>query len=1026
MRLTLKQRIFSLLLLGWLGWIQWDPARGSGFDLAETAATLRLWHAVDGLPSEAVTAILQTRDGFLWVGTRAGLVRFDGVKFTGVKLGEAATNNPVPVTALCEGSDGTLWIGSQQDGLFRLAAGKILNYSRAQGLLDAGVTSLAASQNGNLWVGTKSGLNRWTGAAFQAFTRRDGLTDAFVSGVNVARSGTVWITTRAGMCRYVDGHITPYELQTDSQGRRPEYLGVYEDRRGNFWAFGDTYLINLAEGKRFNYFRSSESASIRIWSLCEGRDGRLWIGTSGRGLFCFEGNSFQPVILGENRWSYDVRAICEDHEGNLWLGTSGGGLVQLRPQSMQVLQAGLGLPAERPTALAQDDHGRVYVGLPRMGLYASASGRFDRVGAGLTGQSFITSVCAAPDGTVWAGTLGDGLHGWLDRREMHLTTANGLADNAVLAVCADRQGAVWASTRGGGVQRLDCPGGVGFEPRQGWPGTAVTALLPAAAGGVWMGTQDGQLWRAEKGGCTNIATTLTGGHYPVLALAEGKGNRLWVGTAGGGLAGLTAGGMVVWNTHNGLPADVVAGVAEDPANNLWLATSAGIYRINHNDLRQAGEHPAMAPAAKLMADARVRAVAGDILGGACAVLAPDGELWFATAEGVLNVNTRQSEFVPAEFPVYLESVAANGQPAVALLHGPLWSPDPDAAARFVPPEQINSLEFHFTALSYVAPEDIQFRHKLEGSDLDWVSDGGSRSVRYGRVPSGKYRLRVAARTAGGGWQEAGESLALVVPTPLYYQTWALCLYALAAVGLVAGIVRVVSHRRLRFTLARLEQQQSLERERLRIARDLHDEMGSKLTKISFLSEHAQVDAQAAGPLADKIESIARTSRDLLKTMDEIVWVVNPHNDTLENLASYLSYYAVEYFQNTSLECELRLPSEIPPFALSSELRHHLFLTFEEALNNVLKHSAATHVIVEMKVAGREFELSIQDNGRGFTRPGAAPVAPALPGGRGGNGLKNMGQRLAALGGHCRVTSQPGAGTTVTLQLRLNPKPPGEV
>ena len=274
---------------------------------------------------------------------------------------------------------------------------------------------------------------------------------------------------------------------------------------------------------------------------------------------------------------------------------------------------------------------------------------------------------------------------------------------------------------------------------------------------------------------------------------------------------------------------------------------------------------------------------------------------------------------------------------------------------------------------------------------------------------------MAARNAGGAWQEAGQPFAFIVPTPLWLQPWALGLYGLAAVALVTGVVRIVSHRRLRFTLARLEQQQSLERERMRIARDMHDEMGSKLTKISFLSEHAQVDAHA-GPLAEKIEAIAQTSRELLKTMDEIVWVVNPRNDTLENLTNYLSHYAVEYFQNTSLECELSLPKETPQFPLSSEMRHNLFLAFEEALNNVLKHSGATLVKVEMAVMGLEFTLNITDNGKGFD-------AAAQPAGvRGGNGLKNMHQRLELLGGEFRVASQPGTGTTVRLRIRLGHRP----
>ncbi len=176
---------------------------------------------------------------------------------------------------------------------------------------------------------------------------------------------------------------------------------------------------------------------------------------------------------------------------------------------------------------------------------------------------------------------------------------------------------------------------------------------------------------------------------------------------------------------------------------------------------------------------------------------------------------------------------------------------------------------------------------------------------------------------------------------------------------------------------------------MRIARDMHDEMGSKLTKISFLSEHAHVDAQSTGQLADKIQSIAQTSRELLQTMDEIVWVVNPHNDTLENLAAYLSHYAVEYFRTPALNARCGLPQEIPHYPLLSEARHNLFLTFEEALNNVLKHSGASKVKVEMAITAREFEVKVTDNGKGFTCRFYPPPRAPTRGGRGGNGLTNM-------------------------------------
>ena len=1000
----------------------------SGFEsgLTETEGAIRTWHSADGLPADSVTAIIQTRDGFLWVGTSAGLVRFDGVKFTAVKLVKGETNASVRVTALCEDSHGGLWIGSQQDGLFHLEPGAVRQYRVPNGLLNDNVTSLAADGQGFVWIGTKSGLNLYTGQEFKSFTLRDGLPDELVSGVHVARSGTVWITTRAGMCRFIDGHIAPYALQTESQGRSPEYLGAYEDRRGNLWAFGDTYLINLAEGKRFNYFRGNEATSVRIWSLCEGRDGRLWIGTSGRGLFCFDDNRFQPVILGELRWPYDVRAICEDHEGNLWLGTSGGGLVQLRPQPVHIMRTGQGLPTSSPTALAMDAGGWVHVGFQRGGLFVGEGGRFERFGGagGLEVQDFVSSLCVARDGVMWVGTLGGGLYGLRSGRGVRFTTANGLADDAVLCVCADAEGSIWVSTVAGTVHLITQTNVVRFDTAHGLSGAPVTVLIPAAAGGLWLGTESGEILRGEKGKFVRMLAAEKTGRHPILALHEGAADRLWIGTAGG-LSCLGQGTNANWNTGNGLPNDYVAGIVEDAGKNLWLATGAGIYRVSRSAIRNSLADFRVPLACKLMSDAKTASESTTVYGGVRALLSAEGKLWFATSEGVLNVDTRRPEMESAPLPVYIESAAFNGEAPTSLLRrasAPLVATNKTILRA---PGDLRSLEIHFTALSFTTPEKTQFRHKLEGFvDPDWVEDGTSRFVRYLRLPYGRYRFHVAARNADGPWQEAPTTFAFEVPTPLYLQPWAIGLYGLVGIGLVAGIVRLVSHRRLRFVLAQLEQQQSLERERMRIARDMHDEIGSKLTKISFLSEHARVDAKSEGALAGKIASIAETSRELLQTMDEIVWVVNPRNDNLEHLAAYLSHYADEYFQNTSVECELRLPQVIPHFPVSSETRHNLFLAFEEALNNVLKHSGATKVKVEMVINLPKFEISVADNGRGFALPApAAAVSSRPPGTRGriGNGLRNMRQRLADVGGECIINSQPEHGTTVAMKIPLGQK-----
>jgi signal transduction histidine kinase len=281
---------------------------------------------------------------------------------------------------------------------------------------------------------------------------------------------------------------------------------------------------------------------------------------------------------------------------------------------------------------------------------------------------------------------------------------------------------------------------------------------------------------------------------------------------------------------------------------------------------------------------------------------------------------------------------------------------------------------------------------------------------------------VTASKASAAWGESAAEFAFFIPPPVWRAGWALTLYVISAVVLVAGAARVISHRRLRRHVALLAQEQAIQRERIRIAQDMHDEIGSKLTKISFMSERAKGDVAGQGVVAGKLDAIAHASRDLLQSFDELVWAVNPHNDNLEHLAAYLGQYATDYLQNTAVESELHIPQGLPHHPVSAEVRHNLFLAFEEALNNALKHGHPSRVGVTMAAARARFEVTIQDNGCGFE-----PVAEqcGLTAGKsppikhGGTGLLNMRKRLAEIGGQCLVRSQPGQGATVTLTIPLN-------
>jgi ligand-binding sensor domain-containing protein/signal transduction histidine kinase len=1008
-----------LLALGLVGFAFPCKSDDLGAELQNFA--LRTWTKADGLPDGSVTVIQQAKDGYLWVGTTGGLARFDGVKFTEVALPKGSSNGPAAVTALCEDMAGYMWIGTEDHGIFSWKDGQTQHYDASSGLLDDAVTSLTLDTQGRLWVGTRRGVNRRDASQWISFTTNDGLPDNSVSSVHAAMSGTVWITTAGGICRFYDGRIRRFDFPTTGQERQDEFIDAYEDRHGNLWAFCATYLINLAQGnnlaqgKRINYFPGEKSAMTRIWSLCEGRGGRLWIGASGRGIFCFDGTKFRSVTLNEGRWPNDVRTICEDHEGNLWLGLSDGVLAQLLPQQFALVTGAHGLPAGAATCLMTDALGHIYVGMDSGGFYVRNGDLFEKIidSTKWLSQDLVSSACSQPDGSFWVGTIGSGLYHIKDGHSVVFSTANGLSDDCVLAVCADAQGSVWAGTRAGILHRFQSGTVTTFTMAEGLPGSPITALLPTQKGELWVGTENGILIQSDEQ-FHNVTVARLDPQFadkPILGLCQGVGEGLWIGSAGGGLGYLTDSRCLVWDTQAGLLDDTISGVIQDTEANLWLVSPRGLFCVASNSVAFAlSGHGTLKPKMIFETDSGTERSLN--WGWPRAARSAEGRLWFATAGGLVGIDTQGWPTDKPAPQVHIEAVYVNHQST------PLVVPKrskgdgvPQPPPKF--PAGLHSLEFQVAALSFEAPEKIRFRHKLDGFDADWVETGPERRVQYGKLPSGPYTFHVTACNAEGVWNTQGDRVSFIIPPPLWRAPWALTLYALAVTGTAAGTVRLVSGRRLRRRMARLEQQQAMERERMRIARNMHDEIGSKLTKISFLSERLKMESDETGPTDHKVDSIATTSRELLKALDEMVWAVNPGNDTLEKLVSYLSQYATEYFQDTPVECDLRVQSVLPAKVMSAEFRHNVFLAFEESLSNVLKHAQASRVEVRIQIEEGTLSIRVRDNGLGFAieaRDGA---------GHRGNGLANIQQHLTDVGGKCSIQSQPGQGVIVELKVDLD-------
>lgn len=965
----------------------------------------RAWTTSDGLPHNSVTSILQSRDGFLWIGTQGGLARFDGFTFRKISFPGSGHWNTW-ITDLCEDPAGGLYVGTEE-GLFYYVENQLKRLGESRD----SITSLAMGSGGELWIGTRNGLLLWNGEGFRRFTAKDGLPEEAVVSVFGNRSGKMWITLHSGVYLMTERTIEKYHLSGESQSRSPEFLGVYEDREHQIWAFGDTYLIRLPEGKRFNYFHSGHVPSARIWSFREGRDGRLWIGTSGQGLFQFTDERFRPVEMQSGKRPGNVRCISEDFEGNLWLGTDGGGLVQLRQEQLRHLGAAEGLPSSSALCIVEPSPNNILISYADGSLYSGVRDHFEpyRLLDPTETQPFARSLCSTPSGDIWIASSGLGVSCLHEHRRIGFSSADGLSANFVSCACASADGTVWAGTRSGNIY--------GYRGEtwtlRGTVEAGVTAMQPQGDNQIWIGTASGSVWGLHSSNLAQVLPAMTvPGNY-VSCLGLDAAGRVWAGTYGAGLRCYNPATFGTWTSTEELPDQHICGLVFDQGGNLWLTTPKGILL---------GAKREIDASMNLMQPLHWRWVAhldydvNGSPGGPTTLLSRDGLLWVIVDGRVMVLDPRTALGLKQPKAVYLESVKLNG----TLYHVDDGSGNqsPASSVRKRIPSSVRALEFEFTSPCLTLPERARFRYRLENFDPDWI-EGNSllRRARYGPIPPGDYCFRVGACDADGTWSKAEASFAFLVPTPAWRTRWAVCLYLVTLAGAVYSSARLISHRRLRHRLVALEHSEEMSRERMRIAQDMHDEIGSKLARISYLVEGVKTELKGVYSNIRVVDALAKTSRNLLRSLDQMVWAVNPRNDSLEQLALYMCRYAADFFQDTAILCELQVPENLPAVPLSAEIRHNLLLAFEEVLTNAMKHSGADRIVVKINCDRNAARIEVTDNGHGFDPANLADEAKSRNV-RVGHGIPGLKRRLQALRGECHLTSSLGHGTKTVLQIPL--------
>lgn len=960
----------------------------------------RIWQIDEGLPDNLVQAIAQTPDGYLWVGTRAGLARFDGVSFTPF----TATNMPEikssSVTALCVDRKGALWIATDGDGLACLDNGTFSHFGKTNGLPSLVLSSIFECKDGSIWLGSSAGISRFKDGKFVNYNRQDGLLSNFINAIYEDRDGNLWIATAGGLNRWKDGILDTFA--TTNEVPHNSIRAVWQDKLGRLWIGASSGMILCNKGEFHTYNTSSGLSDQYISALCEDRKGHLWVGTYS-GLNRFQGGRFFNELNNE-RAPYDkVNTLLEDREGNLWVG-SREGLIRRSPKRFVTYTKQQGLSHNNIMSVMEDGQGNIWAGTWGGGLNRLND---DKVTVFATTNGFpndlILSIGEDRDSNLWIGTDYDGgLIRIKNGKFTRYTGKDGLITAAVRVTLEDRSGNLWIGTSRG----LSCLKDGKFTTiQEPFPNSIFRAICEDHAGNLWFGTEAG-LSCLKDGKFTHFSTNNGLSSEAIMALYEDHDQNLWIGTDGGGLMRFRDGRFTAYTTQQGLYNNSVLEVLEDDHGWLWISSQRGIFRIRKIDLDafDQGTVKVISCIAYGRADGMESTMCNAVAQPA-AWKSRDGRLWFPTTKGVVAVvpDIKINETIP---PVVIEELIADKH---------IVSPDPAFAKdrNDSSPIQISpghgELEFHFTALSLSAPEKNRFAYKLEGVDREWIDAGARRAAYYYNIYPGKYRFHVIACNNDGVWNESGAILGFVLLPHLWQTWWFFSLIVLAGAGGVGGTVRYISGKKLRQKLAMLELQHSLEKDRARIARDIHDDLGSTLTQITLLSELTQRESSQPGKVTLHAAQISQTARELVQAMDEIVWAINPRNDNLPRLAGYILQYAEKLFSGTPLRCRFDSPDDLPEQNLTAETRHHLFLIVKEALNNVARHANATEVWLRLKVGDGELQISVEDNGRGF---GAESIRQFS------NGLDNMKKRMEEIGGVFEMTSLPEAGTTIRLRLPL--------
>jgi signal transduction histidine kinase/ligand-binding sensor domain-containing protein len=951
------------------------------------------WRIQDGFFSGAPQTITQTADGYLWIGTEAGLVRFDGIRFVPWTPPNGQALPSSRIHSLLGASDGSLWIGTST-GLAHWSKGELSTLAGAPAFIE----SIVQDSEGTVWItrsqvrDAEGGLCQVAVDALRCHGPGDGIPFAYAQPLFNDAHGNLWIGSSLGVCRWKSGDAKTYIVKALMRvkglagvsaiapgidgsvlvGMRQQGKGLgLQELRDGVW---QDYILPGLDGPE-----------MHVSTLLRDHEGDLWLGTANNGLYRVHDGQADHFGSTDGLSSDAVQGLYEDREGDLWVATSRG-IDRFRDTRVVSYSIREGLTSEDVDSVLASHDGTVWVGNLHA-LDVLRHERFNGIGRqkGLPG-TLITSLFEDQIGRVWVG-VDSGLTVYEKARFRWVTKSDGASIGVVTAIAEDVDHNIWVATTEPALFRIqDLTVREEIKPPRI---PRVLSLVADPKDGIWLGLSNGNLARYKRGQLDMVTTNRPGKFSVRNLLADADGSAWWVTQEG--LFRWKTGKVGTLNSHNGLPCDDMFALVRDARGSLWLDTQCGLVAIESAELERWWQQP----------DLKLRVKTLDVFDGAQPGLtnfrpeisrAPDGKLWFANENILQVVDPEHLDGNHIAPPVVVEQITADRKKYAVSENLQL-------------PARTRDIEIDYTALSLVVPEKVRFRYKLDGRDADWQDPENRRRAFYSDLHPGNYQFHVIAANNDGVWNEQGATARFSI-LPAFFQTeWFRALSVLAGVG-VLWLLYALRVRHLATSIqARLNDR--LE-ERERIARDLHDTLlqGIFSASIHFnvANNHLPADSQAKPSVQRGVDLLAQVSKEGRNSLLALRTAASSQSDLEEALSRLRAEFALP------ANVDFRVVTTGEARALRPLMRDEVYLIAREAVINAFRHSNASAIQVKVDYVSRNLRVSVRDNGRGIDEE-------LLKSGREGHwGLANMRERAERIGGRLRVSSRANAGTVVRLWI----------